>query len=150
MIRGCLLVLGPPVSPRVAWDKPRCVRRSRSCRGHQLLAQGEPPRPPAPSEGPVVVVAPIPTGARCWKTPEMLGTGRRWHGKGCREVPQQRHRALARCHPRWLQRFGLLSCRRGGGGGGGGKEPIRCQWGIVATGWGPGRRAGPPVRGAGR
>lgn len=70
MIRGCLLVLGTLVSPRAAWDKPRWLHMNRSCRAHPPLAQGEPPRPPAPSEGAVAAVAPISTGAgrhwRCW------------------------------------------------------------------------------------
>lgn len=88
------------------------------------MARGEPPPPPASSEGAVVVAA-ISTGGLCWMMLETVGTGRRWHGKGCREVPRRHHRAMARSHPTLLQRFGLLRCGRGGGG----KEPTRCQQG---------------------
>lgn len=77
---------------------------------------GELLRPPASSKGAivvmvvVVVVTPIPTGGLCWKILDVLGTGRQWHSKGCREMPRQHHCATARSHPGLLQRFGLLCC----------------------------------------
>ena len=99
------------------------------------MVWGDLPQPPALSEDAVVVVTSVSTGGLCWKMLAMLGTGRQWHGKGCREMPRRHHRTTARSHPMLLQQFGLLRCGRGGGG----KEPTRRQQGVVAPlpGWGP-------------
>lgn len=70
----------------------------------QMMVWGEPPRPPATPVGAVVVVVvPISTGGLCWKTLEMLGTGRRWHGKDHITPIAVPRRCL-------LQHFGLLHC----------------------------------------
>lgn len=151
--------LVPAMSPHTRLGQAEADGQEPEPPRMQPTVRGEPPRPPASSEAAVVaVVMPVSTGGSCWKTSEILVTGRWWHGEGCWEMPRRHHRATARSHPTLLQRFGLLRCGRGGGG----KEPTRHQQGIVAPSARLGTRsatwaqashwAGPPTpqRGAGR